>query len=100
MVASLLTPMPTRFGFREKGSVLLVDNYDSFTWNLFQFLSKTRSVVVVRNDQVTVQECLALEPTHVVIGPGPCTPAESGICGAVIQAFAGKVPILGVCMGM
>ena len=90
-------PIASRY---EKGCVLLVDNYDSFTWNLYQFLSRRHKVIVVRNDEVTAEECVLLEPSHVVIGPGPCSPAEAGICANVIRAFAGKVPVLGVCMGM
>jgi anthranilate synthase/aminodeoxychorismate synthase-like glutamine amidotransferase len=80
--------------------VLLIDNYDSFTYNLYQFLAELGAdVTVYRNDQVTVEECLALEPDHVVISPGPCTPAEAGISCDVVRAFAGKVPVLGVCLG-
>ena len=81
-------------------NVLLIDNYDSFTYNLYQFLAELGADVVVRrNDEITVEECLALEPDHVVISPGPCTPAEAGISREVIRAFAGKVPVLGVCLG-
>lgn len=81
-------------------SVLLIDNYDSFTYNLYQYLCELGAEVVVhRNDQVTVAECEALAPDHVVISPGPCTPAESGISRDVIRTFAGKVPVLGVCLG-
>jgi anthranilate synthase/aminodeoxychorismate synthase-like glutamine amidotransferase len=81
-------------------TVLLIDNYDSFTYNLYQYLSELGAEVVVkRNDQVTVAECQAMEPDHVVISPGPCTPAESGISRDVIRAFAGRVPVLGVCLG-
>jgi anthranilate synthase/aminodeoxychorismate synthase-like glutamine amidotransferase len=81
-------------------TVLLIDNYDSFTYNLYQYLCELGAEVVVhRNDQVTVAECEALAPDHVVISPGPCTPSESGISRDVIRAFAGKVPVLGVCLG-
>jgi anthranilate synthase/aminodeoxychorismate synthase-like glutamine amidotransferase len=81
-------------------STLLIDNYDSFTYNLFQFLSELGAEVVVkRNDELTVDECLALEPDHVVISPGPGNPSEAGISKEVIAAFAGKVPVLGVCLG-
>jgi len=81
-------------------NVLLIDNYDSFTYNLYQFLCELGAeVTVVRNDQTTVADCLALAPDHVVISPGPCTPAEAGISSDVIRAFAGKVPVLGVCLG-
>jgi anthranilate synthase/aminodeoxychorismate synthase-like glutamine amidotransferase len=80
--------------------VLLIDNYDSFTYNLYQYLCELGADVTVhRNDQVTVAECVAMEPDHVVISPGPCTPAEAGISRDVIRAFAGKVPVLGVCLG-
>jgi anthranilate synthase/aminodeoxychorismate synthase-like glutamine amidotransferase len=80
--------------------VLLIDNYDSFTYNLYQFLCELGAEVTVhRNDRVTVAECLEMEPDHVVISPGPCTPAEAGISRDVIRAFAGKVPVLGVCLG-
>jgi anthranilate synthase/aminodeoxychorismate synthase-like glutamine amidotransferase len=81
-------------------TVLLIDNYDSFTYNLYQYLCELGARVVVhRNDQVTVAECEAMAPDHVVISPGPCTPAESGISRDVIRAFAGTVPVLGVCLG-
>lgn len=80
--------------------LLVIDNYDSFTYNLYQYLCELGAEVVVhRNDQVTVAECEALAPDHVVISPGPCTPAESGISRDVIRTFAGKVPVLGVCLG-
>ncbi|MFN0146696.1 MAG: anthranilate synthase component II [Dehalococcoidia bacterium] len=81
-------------------TTLLIDNYDSFTYNLYQYLSELgETVVVVRNDQVTLADCEALHPDHVVISPGPCTPKESGISRDVIRAFAGRVPVLGVCLG-
>ena len=79
---------------------LLIDNYDSFTYNLYQYLAELgEDVTVWRNDQVTVADCLALNPDHVVISPGPCTPTQAGISPDVIRAFAGKVPVLGVCLG-
>lgn len=81
-------------------ATLLIDNYDSFTYNLYQFLSELGAEVVVqRNDQVTVEDCLAMGPDHVVISPGPGDPSEAGISRDVIRAFAGKVPVLGVCLG-
>ena len=81
-------------------TTLLIDNYDSFTYNLYQFLSELGAEVVVkRNDEVTVDECLAMHPDHVVISPGPGTPDDAGISRDVIRAFAGKVPVLGVCLG-
>ena len=81
-------------------TTLLIDNYDSFTYNLYQYLSELGADVVVhRNDQVTLEECLALEPDHVVISPGPGRPDDAGISRDVIRAFAGTVPVLGVCLG-
>lgn len=81
-------------------ATLLIDNYDSFTYNLYQFLSELGAdVVVVRNDQATIEECLAIGPDHVVISPGPGDPTEAGISRDVIKAFAGNVPVLGVCLG-
>jgi anthranilate synthase / indole-3-glycerol phosphate synthase / phosphoribosylanthranilate isomerase len=81
-------------------TVLLIDNYDSFTYNLYQFLAELGAEVVVwRNDQATVEQCEALKPDHVVISPGPGNPSEAGISKDVIRAFAGKVPVLGVCLG-
>ncbi len=81
-------------------ATLLIDNYDSFTYNLYQFLSELGAEVIVhRNDQVTVEDCLAMGPDHVVISPGPGDPTEAGISRDVIRAFAGKVPVLGVCLG-
>ena len=81
-------------------TTLLIDNYDSFTYNLYQYLSELGADVVVRrNDQVTLAECEAFAPDHVVISPGPCTPKEAGISGDIIRAFAGRVPVLGVCLG-
>lgn len=81
-------------------SILIIDNYDSFTWNLVQeFAALGGNVVVHRNDAIAVDDALALNPTHVVISPGPGTPAQAGISRALIQACAGKLPILGVCLG-
>ncbi len=81
-------------------TTLLIDNYDSFTYNLFQFMAELGAEIVVkRNDEITVEECLALAPDHVVISPGPGNPSEAGISRDVIAAFAGKVPVLGVCLG-
>ena len=80
--------------------LLMIDNYDSFTWNLVQYFAELGAEVkVVRNDEYTVPELLAMQPAQVVISPGPCTPNEAGVSLAAIQAFAGKVPILGVCLG-
>ncbi len=81
-------------------ATLLIDNYDSFTYNLYQFLSELGAEVVVkRNDKITVEECLAMGPDHVVISPGPGDPTEAGISRDVIRAFAGNTPVLGVCLG-
>jgi anthranilate synthase component 2 len=80
--------------------VLMIDNYDSFTYNLVQYLGELGAEVqVVRNDELSVAEAAALNPDRVVISPGPCTPNEAGISVPLIQSLAGKVPILGVCLG-
>lgn len=80
--------------------VLIVDNYDSFTYNLVQFLGELGAdVEVFRNDRITVAEIAAKAPTHVVISPGPCTPNEAGISMEVVSELGGKVPLLGVCLG-
>jgi anthranilate synthase component 2 len=80
--------------------VLMIDNYDSFTYNLVQYLGELGAeLTVVRNDELTVEQALALQPDRIVISPGPCTPNEAGISVPLIQAAAGKVPILGVCLG-
>jgi anthranilate synthase/aminodeoxychorismate synthase-like glutamine amidotransferase len=80
--------------------VFVLDNYDSFTYNLVQYIGELgREVVVRRNDETTPAEINELHPSHIVISPGPCTPHEAGISIDVINHFAGKVPILGVCLG-
>ncbi|MEO1715948.1 MAG: aminodeoxychorismate/anthranilate synthase component II [Planctomycetota bacterium] len=90
--------------------ILLIDNYDSFTWNLVQRLGELdpslepdRDLVVVRNDKITPEEAAGLDggrgPSHVIVSPGPCTPNEAGVSSAMIEAFAGRVPVLGVCLG-
>jgi anthranilate synthase/aminodeoxychorismate synthase-like glutamine amidotransferase len=90
--------------------ILLIDNYDSFTWNLVQRLGELdrsleleRDLVVARNDKITPDEAERLDggrgPSHVIISPGPCTPAEAGVSSAIIERFAGCVPVLGVCLG-
>jgi len=80
--------------------ILMIDNYDSFTWNLVQYLGELGSTPqVVRNDEITVEEAVRLKPAAIVISPGPGRPADAGISSAVIQRFAGQVPILGVCLG-
>ena len=80
--------------------LLMIDNYDSFTWNLVQYFAELGAEVkVVRNDEYSVPELVAMQPTQVVISPGPCTPNEAGVSMQAIKAFAGQVPILGVCLG-
>ena len=80
--------------------LLMIDNYDSFTYNLVQYLGELgEEVSVFRNDQITLAQVEALHPSRVVISPGPCTPTEAGISVPLIQRFAGKLPILGVCLG-
>ncbi|MCK5886374.1 MAG: aminodeoxychorismate/anthranilate synthase component II [Alcanivorax sp.] len=78
----------------------MIDNYDSFTYNLVQYLQELGAEVLVhRNDQISIEEIEALKPDRLMISPGPCTPNEAGISIAAIQHFAGKLPILGVCLG-
>lgn len=90
--------------------ILLIDNYDSFTWNLVQRFGELdptieldRDLVVARNDRITPDEAAALDdgsgPSHIVISPGPCTPREAGVSASIIERFMGRVPILGVCLG-
>jgi anthranilate synthase/aminodeoxychorismate synthase-like glutamine amidotransferase len=82
--------------------ILLIDNYDSFTYNLVQKLGEvdpSRPMQVVRNDKITLDEVEQLKPTHIVISPGPCTPREAGMSNDIIRTFAPRVPILGVCLG-
>jgi len=80
--------------------ILVIDNYDSFTWNLVQYLGELGAEVrVVRNDEVELADIAALRPAGLVLSPGPCTPNEAGVTLAAIREFAGKVPILGVCLG-
>jgi anthranilate synthase component 2 len=80
--------------------LLMIDNYDSFTFNLVQYFGELGADVrVVRNDELTVEDVARLAPDQIVISPGPCTPTEAGISVPVIQHFAGRVPILGVCLG-
>lgn len=79
---------------------LLIDNYDSFTWNLWHYLEELgASVEVHRNDTLTVADVLAREPDGIVLSPGPCTPNEAGICLELVRAAAGRTPVLGVCLG-
>lgn len=80
--------------------VLIIDNYDSFTYNLVQQIGTLgRSIEAVRNDKISLPEIEDKSPSHIIISPGPCTPKEGGISNSVIKAFAGKIPILGVCLG-
>ncbi|MDX2465525.1 MAG: aminodeoxychorismate/anthranilate synthase component II [Porticoccus sp.] len=80
--------------------ILMIDNYDSFTYNVVQYLGELKAdVQVVRNDEITLDEVAALAPEKIVISPGPCTPNEAGISVATIERFAGKIPILGICLG-
>lgn len=80
--------------------IVMIDNYDSFTYNLVQYLGELGAqVLVVRNDQATVEQVDAMRPDKIVISPGPCTPKEAGISVDVIHTFSGKYPILGVCLG-
>ena len=80
--------------------LLMIDNYDSFTYNLVQYFAELGADVVVhRNDEISVEQIAKLNPDHIVVSPGPCTPTEAGVSVAAIQQFAGKIPILGVCLG-
>lgn len=80
--------------------VLVIDNYDSFTYNLVQYLGELgEKPVVYRNDEITLDEIEALQPDHILISPGPCTPTEAGISLDLIERFKGKIPIMGVCLG-
>jgi anthranilate synthase component 2 len=80
--------------------LLMIDNYDSFTYNLVQYLGELgQEVVVQRNDEITLEGIAALKPAYIVISPGPCTPNEAGVSVPLIRRFAGQVPILGVCLG-
>ncbi|MFN4197321.1 MAG: anthranilate synthase component II, partial [Caldimicrobium sp.] len=85
--------------------VLVIDNYDSFTYNLVQLVGImieklwSGEVIVFRNDEITVEGIRKLKPTHIIISPGPCTPKEAGISVALIKEMAGELPILGVCLG-
>lgn len=80
--------------------ILLVDNYDSFSYNLYQLVGSINSdIKVIRNDECTPEEIEAMEPTHIIISPGPGKPSEAGRCEEIIEYFKGRVPILGVCLG-
>ncbi len=82
--------------------IVLIDNYDSFTYNLVQRLGEidpALELLVARNDRITLDEIEAVHPSHIIISPGPCTPREAGVSNAVVERFASKVPLLGVCLG-
>ncbi len=80
--------------------LLMIDNYDSFTYNLVQYLGELGAQVkVIRNDGLSVAQIIALNPERVVLSPGPCSPLEAGVCVPLIRALAGRIPILGVCLG-
>jgi anthranilate synthase component 2 len=80
--------------------LLMIDNYDSFTYNLVQYFGELgEDVQVVRNDELTVEQIAAMNPQRIVVSPGPCTPNEAGVSVPVIRHFAGKIPLLGVCLG-
>lgn len=80
--------------------ILMIDNYDSFTWNVVQYLEELGAEVVVkRNDEISLEDIEQMAPEKIVISPGPCTPNEAGICLEAIRCFAGRIPILGICLG-
>lgn len=80
--------------------LLLIDNYDSFSYNVYQLAGSIQpDIKVVRNDQITLDEIRALQPSHILLSPGPGRPCDAGVCEDVIREFAGKIPILGVCLG-
>jgi anthranilate synthase/aminodeoxychorismate synthase-like glutamine amidotransferase len=80
--------------------ILIIDNYDSFTYNLVQYVGASRpDFVVYRNDKITIQEIASLKPDRIIISPGPCTPLEAGISNDIIQTFGATTPLLGVCLG-
>ena len=80
--------------------LLMIDNYDSFTFNLVQYFAELgEDVRVVRNDEITLEEIEALAPQRIVLSPGPCSPLEAGICVPAVRHFAGRLPLLGVCLG-
>ncbi|WP_374441853.1 aminodeoxychorismate/anthranilate synthase component II [Pseudomonas panipatensis] len=80
--------------------LLMIDNYDSFTYNLVQYFAELKAdIQVIRNDELSVEQIAALNPERIVLSPGPCTPNEAGVSLAVIERFSGKLPLLGVCLG-
>jgi len=91
--------MTTQFE-KVSAKVLLIDNYDSFTWNIYQYLSQLGAEVTVRrNDEITVAECIAFQPTHIAVSPGPGHPRDAAVSNDVIREFGGKIPVFGVCLG-
>src|SRR5712672_3246291 len=96
-----MMPRPShRSEERREDMLLLIDNYDSFTYNLYQYLSELGADVQVRrNDQVSICEIESMSPDHIVISPGPCTPSEAGLSCQIIEAFGPNTPVLGVCLG-
>jgi anthranilate synthase component 2 len=93
-------PASTHRSIEGAAMLLMIDNYDSFTYNLVQYLGELgEEVKVIRNDELSVDEIGRLAPARIVLSPGPCTPNEAGVSLAVIDRFAGRVPILGVCLG-
>lgn len=80
--------------------ILLIDNYDSFTYNLYQYIGTfSPDIMVVRNDKITIEEIQEMKPSHIILSPGPKSPTEAGICMEVVQTFYKQIPILGVCLG-
>lgn len=80
--------------------ILLIDNYDSFSYNVYQLIGSINpDIKVIRNDELSVEEILAMSPSHIIISPGPGRPGDAGVCEDVIRAAAGKIPILGICLG-
>src|SRR5467141_4208043 len=95
-----LEPLKPASDSYNRAVIFVLDNYDSFTYNLVQYLGELGAEVVVRrNDEVTIAEVDAMHPERIVVSPGPCTPQEAGISIKLIRHFAGKVPVLGVCLG-
>ena len=85
---------------KEETMILLIDNYDSFSYNLYQLIgSITQDIRVIRNDEMSVDEIEALNPSHIILSPGPGKPEDAGICEDVVRSLGGKIPILGVCLG-
>ena len=80
--------------------ILLIDNYDSFSYNLYQLIGSINpDIKVIRNDEMTVSEIASLKPSHIILSPGPGKPQDAGICEDVVRKLGGKIPILGVCLG-